>query len=307
MRREIVSALIGAGVVCLIWAGSSLCSRGAAPAPAPESPEGLPAVTDFPGRLKQPVNHVYSAGREEGFPGLRLYNTDFLVPLNRLTVTGHAVFDDPAGDYGSGGMPMYAFLFRIEDKGGDSYFLTAGQQWRPVSELVYLGKDIAIEKVAPAGNGFLLAVYKDKQGRTGKGFVSISTIPGSDPVPDPGIARRIDLDPLMKYAEKCDPFVYKINAEQFWELYRKAIRENDRNTIARMVDLPCEVNGERIYTRAEFLERFDEILPEKARKEILRYDKSARIMYSWRGAMLPDGSWLRNAAGKNDPAGPLSL
>ena len=183
--------------------------------------------------------------------------------------------------------------------------MTAGRQGGQISELVYLGENIEIEKVEPAGNGYLMATYKDPKGRIGRGFVAISYITGSDPTEDTGVAQDIQLDSLLKYAEKCDPFVWKITAEEMWKLLQKSLRKNDKMTIAKMITFPMDFCGERIYTRAEFVEKFDEIFYPEYKEFVLKSDAS-EIWYSWRGAGLPDRcSWCSDASKKS--AGPLSL
>jgi hypothetical protein len=202
MKNEIISFIIGAALVGGIWAGTTLFkgktenSPAVAPAAAPAAP------VEKPNLLKKPLSDVYSSMPEKNFAGLKLYSTDFLIPWNRTEITEYAVFNDPKGDYGSANAPMSAFMFRVEEKGKYHYFMTAGKQWGEISQLVYLGENIDVEKVEPAGNGYLLATYKDDKGRIGRGFVTTSYIVGSEPVKDTGIAQKILLNPLLKYAGK---------------------------------------------------------------------------------------------------------
>ena len=302
MKRELISAAVGAGVVGLFWAGSifSKCERKNVPQVSKSTVDAR-----HPGKIRKTVTEVYSALPDKNFPGLKLRTTDFLIPLNRLLVTEHVHVDDPNEFYGSGGHPMYAFLFGIHEGNSVQYFMVSGLQGQKICDLVYLGKDICIEKVEKAGNGYWMATYKDQNGKIGRGFVSISAICGEDPVKDIGIAQPIHLDPVSKYAEKCDPFVWKINAEEFWRIYRKAIRENDKMTVAKMHDFPICGRFGTIYTRAEFVEKYDEIYDQELKNWILNECNSRKIWYSWRGAQLPSGEWLINACGPNDPAGPL--
>ena len=304
MKKEIISFVIGAGIVGGVWCGTTFCKSKpeASSAPVATVQEN---TTAQPNLLKKMLPNVYSAKPDKKFSGLKLYNTDFLIPWNRTEITGYAVFDDPKADYGSGNAPMSAFMFRIEEKGKYHYFMTAGRQWGKFSELVYLGENINIEKVEPAGNGYLMATYKDSKGRIGRGFVSISYITGSEPTEDTGVAQKIQLDSLLKYSERCDPFVWKITPEQLWKLLQESLRKNDKMTIAKMITFPMDFNGERIYTRAEFVERFDEIFFPAYKEFVLKSDAS-EIWYSWRGAGLPDNcSWLSSAS--KSEAGPLSL
>ena len=301
MKKEIVSFVIGAGVVSGIWLGTTLCK--CTSVTTSKSKQSTPILQ--PNLSKKVLSDVYSAKPDNNFAGLKLYDTDFLIPWNRVTITEYACFDDPNGNYGSANAPMSAFMFRIAEKDKFHYFLTSGRQWGNISELVYLGEDIDIEKVEPAGNGYIMATYKDSKGRDGKAFVAISYITGSEPTNDIGIAQDIILDPLLKYAEKCDPFVWTITPEQLWALLQESLRKNDKMTIAKMITFPMEFNGEQIYTRAEFIERFEEIFYPAYKEFVLKSDAST-IWYSWRGAGLPDNcSWLTSAS--KTEAGPLSI
>ena len=309
MKKEMISFAVGAGIVGCLWAGTALIKekQAAASATVPTTvPATVPATSvQQPNSLKKPLPNVYSAKSDKNFPGLKLYDTDFLIPWNRTEITEYAVFDDPKADYGSGNAPMSAFMFRIEEKGKYHYFMTSGRQWNKVYKLVYLGENINIEKVEPAGNGYLMATYKDPKGKIGRGFVAISYMTGSEPTEDTGVAQDIELDSLLKYAEKCDPFVWEITAEEMWKLLQKSLRKNDKMTIAKMITFPMDFCGERIYTRAEFVEKFDEIFYPEYKEFVLKSDAS-EIWYSWRGAGLPDRcSWCRDASKKS--AGPLSL
>ncbi len=128
---------------------------------------------------------------------------------------------------------------------------------------------------------------------------------GSEPTEDTGVAQDIELDSLLKYAERCDPFVWEMTAEEMWKLLQKSLRKNDKMTIAKMITFPMEFGGEHIYTRAEFVKRFDEIFFPEYKAFVLKSDAS-EIWYSWRGAGLPDNcSWCTQAS--KSEAGPLSL
>ena len=302
MKKEIISFVIGAGIVGGIWTGTAFI-KGESKSAVIESAQKNMAAQ--PNLRKKPLTDVYSAISDRYFPGLKLYDTDFLIPWNRTEITEYAVFDDPKADYGSGNAPMSAFMFRIEEKGKYHYFMTSGRQWNKVYKLVYLGENINIEKVEPAGNGYLMATYKDPKGKIGRGFVPISYLTGSEPTEDTGVAHDIELDSLLKYAEKCDPFVWEMTAEEMWKLLQKSLRKNDKMTIAKMITFPMEFGGEHIYTRAEFVKRFDEIFFPEYKAFVLKSDAS-EIWYSWRGAGLPDNcSWCTQAS--KSEAGPLSL
>ena len=83
-------------------------------------------LTDL--QIKADNTDVYSVIADKNFPGLKLYNTDFLIPWDRTEITEYAVFDDHKADYGSGNAPISAFMFRVEEKGKHHYFMTAGRQ-----------------------------------------------------------------------------------------------------------------------------------------------------------------------------------
>lgn len=307
MKRDLISAVIGAGIVGAIWGGSALLKC----APEKIVQDGALSQSEsvideqHPGRMKKPVEGIYSTLPDKEFPGLKLYNTDFLIPLNRLYITRHIFVDDPNGYYGSGGRPMCACVFGVHDHDGIDYFLAgAGQDWW-AGPFVYLGKNINIENVDLAGNGYWLVTCKDKQGRVGRGYVPIQGIAGVDPVSDMGIAQPLSMDPLAKYAEDCDHFVWEMNARQLWDTYLKAVREDDRMTVAKMHRFPIERNGIDIYTRTEFLEQYDNIYTPSEKDSLLNDYDPEDIMYSWRGALLPNGIWLINAYDENAPAGPL--
>ena len=305
MKKEIISFAIGAGIVGCIWVGTAFIKCESKPVTTEPVQKN---IAEQPNLGKKPLIDVYSAMPDKNFPGLKVYDTDFLIPWNRTVITEYAVFDDPKADYGNANAPMSAFIFRITEKGNSHYFMTAGRQGFKISNLVYLGENIKIEKDEGAGNGYWMATYKDSKGRIGRGVVPISFITGSEPDEAPGVAQDIQLDSLLKYAEKCDPFVWEINARQLWTLLQQSLRKNDKMTIAKMITFPMEFKEERIYTRAEFVERFDEIFYPEYKEFVLKSD-AAEIWFSGRGAMMPDRcSWLSDKCiSETDKAGPLLL
>ena len=95
-------------------------------------------------QIKADNTDVYSVIADKNFPGLKLYDTDFLIPWNRTEITEYVVFDGHKADYGSGNAPISAFMFRVEEKGKHHYFMTAGRQrgefqncfiWAKISKL----------------------------------------------------------------------------------------------------------------------------------------------------------------------------
>ena len=134
MKKELISFAVGAGIVGCVWTGTAFIkceSKAAAPEAVPKN------IAAQPNLRKKLLPDVYSAMPDKNFPGLKLYNTDFLIPWNRTVITEYAVFDDPKADYGSGNAPMSAFMFEITEKGKSHYFMTAGRQW---SNIYVLGK-----------------------------------------------------------------------------------------------------------------------------------------------------------------------
>lgn len=308
-QREIIAAAAGAAVMGIIWGITALVSTDpAAPATPPQEPQtqaaaapAAPAETAGADALRKPVS-AYSSETNGNFPGLKLYDTDFLVPLNRLAFTRHVMVDDPDENYGSGNAPMVAFLFRIFDKGEKChYFLASGPLRRSISSVVYLGENIDDLEVKVAGNGYWLATYKDKNGKSGSAFVPISYICGSDPVDDMGVAVRIGMDPLLKLCDQEDPIYHEMNAGKLFLTLQKAIREDDRETIAKMIRFPADTHLDRIYTRKQFLENFDRFFPPATREKILQ-GKPEDIMYSWRGALLPGFVFLPQCPSETDAA-----
>ena len=307
-KKNLISAFAGACTVGLIWIISAFFVKPAAPdAGAEPPPEAAAEKVTTPVITKEEIKNAYSSLPMQRFAGLKLYQNDFLIPVNRMHITNYFVFDDPKDDYGSGNMPMYAFVFYINEKNNYHYFMIAGAQNKSTGELIYLGQDISVDKFEHVGNGYIMVSYHDSQKRAGKGIAAVSYICGSKPKDDPGISQSIELDPFLNTAEKCDPFVWKITASALWKLLRRSVKANDKLTIAKMISFPLTYKGEKIYTRAEFIENFDKILDDESKNAILNAKDDDRIFYSWRGAMLPNSSWLQNAPSAKDPAGPLSL
>ena len=301
MKKEIISFVIGAGIVGAFWTGTAFCkneSKNTTPVSEQKINEKQSNL------LKKTLTDIYSATPNKSFPGLELTDTDFLVPFNRLQITEHFYFTSPNEFLGSGGSKGWSLVFRIQEKGKHHYFIASGKQYGDPDKLVYLGENIVIENVTRDG-GCIDVKYKDGKGRQGYGWAAAGFIADSQ-APDSGIAKVIPLDPLLKSAEHCDPFVWKMTAEELWKLLQKSLRKNDKMTIAKMITFPMDFKGERIYTRAEFIKKFDEIFYPEYKEFVLKSDAS-EIWYSWRGAGLPDNcSWCTNAD-KGGSAGPLAL
>ena len=133
MEKEIVSFVIGAGVVGCVWLGTTFCKSKPAVVSTPVATAQKNAVKQL-NSLKKPLTGVYSAKADKNFPGLKLYDTDFLIPWNRTVITEYAVFDDPKANYGSGNSLMSVFMFKIAEKGKSLYFMTAGRQGGGISK-----------------------------------------------------------------------------------------------------------------------------------------------------------------------------
>ncbi len=146
------------------------------------------------------------------FPGLKLRETDFLVPLNRLMFTGYAEIDDPKDDYGTAGLPGNVMVFRIAEDGDVHSFVLFGVQERTAGEsgeLKYLGKNIVIEKAECGDDGAFQVIYKSDDGRNktnNRCSLEASNVGiGSGPKPDFGIAVRLTMNKRAQMTDKINP------------------------------------------------------------------------------------------------------
>ena len=300
MKKEIISFVIGAGIVGCAWTATTIIDCKQANSLTAISTTMPTAKVQYPNSLKKVLPDVYSAIPDKNFPGLKLYNTDFLIPWNRAEIIE---YEDPEFHQP---VSTGAFILKIREKGKQHYFLTDNKEIGNRSQLIYLGENIRIEKFEPVSNGYMMVTYKDAKGKIGRGVVSISNILGEEPSDDTGIAQDITLDPLRKYSDNPDPSFSDMTAEQLWKLYQESLRKNDRTTISKIIIYPIRFNGEFIYTRAEFLRRFDEMFFPEYKEFVLKNRDT--IWYSWRGACMPDNcSWCYGAEEKDSRAGAIFL
>lgn len=289
MKREILSIFLGAGIASIFW--WAVIQKDTARREA--------GISD---RMPEPVEQVgilasgevpFSSQPQGRYPGIKLYNTDFLVPLNRMTLTRYAFFDDPDGFYGSGGAPCVGFLFIIEEKRKHQYFLTSAMQGKTVWDLVYLGEDINIEKTE-IDKGFYVIHYKNRNGQKGDAYVAASRIVGNEPVEDPGVAQNLVRDLRRSLVKPCDPEPFEGDLARFFRMLQEAVRVNDKATLAGMVNFPITVNGWTYYTREEFIEDYDLIFNDARRQVILDStfdDVHCGSTGEWQGAYIPGEIW----------------
>lgn len=101
------------------------------------------------------------SSRPQGaFPGLAIYGSDFLIPLNRLILTS-VVSAEPPDENGDRGRnrPATVLVFGIREGERTRYFLASGIRETLNLDVKYLGTDIALESAAVAGNGYCLIEY----------------------------------------------------------------------------------------------------------------------------------------------------
>jgi hypothetical protein len=303
MLREILSVFLGAGVASTFWwaaiqkdtvtrdAGILEC------VPEPVEQVGILASGEVP----------FSSQPQGRYPGIKLYNTDFLVPLNRITLTRYAFFDDPDGFYGSGGAPCMGGMFIIEEKGKRQYFMTSAQQEQTVWDVVYLGEDIDIEK-AEMDAGFYVIDYKNRNGQKGNACVAAGRITGEYPVEDPGVAQKLEKDLRKSLVRPWDTEPFEGDLPRFFYLLQDAVRKNNKAALAGMVNFPITINDWTYYTREEFIEDYDQIFSAARRKAILDStfdDVHCGSSGAWEGAEIPGDIWCWGA--KMDKPTPIGI
>ncbi len=289
MMREILSIFLGAGIASIFW--WAVIQKNTAQREA--------GILD---RMPEPVEQVgilssgevpFSSQPQGRYPGIKLYNTDFLVPLNRMTLTKYVYFDDPDGFYGSGNAPGFGFLFIIEEKGKRQYFLTSALQGKTVWDLVYLGENIDIEK-GESINGFYVVSYKNRNGQKGDACVTTSRITARCPVEDPGVAQELVMDLRKSLVRPWDTEPFEGDLPRFFYLLQDAVRKNDKAALAGMISFPICINNWTYYTREEFIEDYDQIFDATRRQVILDStfdDVHCGSTGDWEGARIPGGIW----------------
>lgn len=280
MKRELISATLGALAASAVWCGIGLFAKQkndiAAPAPS--------AAT------------VFSSRRQGRFPGLKLYDFDFLIPLNRLILT-QDVSVDPPGNYGEG-RPSSAFVFGIQEKNASKWFLASGiQNDIRGFELRYLGENIIVTGTSTKeGNGYYTVEYLFLSDEVKhQSSVSHAAICGEPPAMKNDVSESLVTDARKAYTGNLTWFRNKSRNQMFLEL-QKAVAENDRRTVANFfsypVTLKCQyptgVAAWTYYTPDELVRDYDLIFTKVVIQEILNASVKDIRKYRW-GYLLPGG------------------
>ena len=137
----------------------------------------------------------FSSRPQGSFPGLAVYEGDFLIPLNRLILTSF-VSADPPDDGGDRGRnrPATALVFGIREGEIIKYFLVSGIQGTTNLGAKYLGTDIAVEAVGVAGSGYCTVEYTTpRDGLKHRSCVPRAYIVGSAPEFADDISQPLEL------------------------------------------------------------------------------------------------------------------
>ncbi len=252
-------------------------------------------------QISRPADAAFFSEMAQGtFPGLKLRDTDFLVPLNRLVFTGYAEIDDPKGDYGTAGIPGNVMVFGIAEEGNIHSFMVWGTQERTVEEhgeLKYLGKNIVVEKAGRGEDGAYQVHYKDgetrKQNRCS--MRAFYAGPCTEPDPDIGTAVKLTMDKRAHMTDKVNPRYFDdVSIETMFERFQEAVRRDDRKTVVEYFKYPIVVDNESYFTRKELLAFYDKLFTERRKEEIL--NGSAKDIFKRGGAycQLPGGFFCHN-------------
>lgn len=222
---------------------------------------------------EKPGMSLYSTQPQGQFPGLKVYDSDFLIPLNRLELTEHVLVDDPDERYGSSEAPFTAMLFRIREPDQCQYFMISGPQWRNLREIKYLGADIDIRQVKEA---------------------------------DTDIGRELHMDSRLANIEPPDSRYFdKVAPWEFVASLKKAIRENDKAAVAAMIRYPVNIDSWRYHTRREVIDDYDKIFDSRRKNAILNATfENEDIWFSWRGMTISGRLWCADAT--PGEAGPIT-
>ncbi|MBO4631251.1 MAG: hypothetical protein J5858_04940 [Lentisphaeria bacterium] len=280
MKRELISATLGALAASAVWCGIGLFAK---------QKNGIAATAPL-------VTKVLSSQRQGRFPGLKLYDFDFLIPLNRLILTQYVSVDPPDGDYGKEGRPSSAFVFGIQEKNTSKWFLASGiQNDIRGFELRYLGENIIIDDTtSKKGNGYYTVKYQFlKSDRQHESCVSHASICGEPPKMENDVSESLVTDARKEYTGNLNWFRNKSRNQMFLEL-QKAVAENDRRTVANFfsypVTLKCQyptgVASWTYYTPDELVRDFDLIFTKGIIQEILNGSVKDIRKYRW-GYLLP--------------------
>ncbi|MBO4545270.1 MAG: hypothetical protein J5773_05765 [Verrucomicrobia bacterium] len=303
MKREIISGIAGAAIASVIWLtlGIQVDMNEEVIMPQAELVEA--DVTDSSELVPILDKDIqFSSVAQGNFPGLKLYNTDFLVPLNRVILTKYVYFDDPEENYGTAGAPGFSFMFAVSEKGKDHYFLTSALQGNLVNELVYLGENIDIKEVKDK-DGWHVFTYMDKNGKNGEAAIGGQWT--EDPVNENGISQSLVMDFRWNLLKPYDPEYFNGDFDQFFQKLQNAVRQDDKAAVAGMIEFPIAVDHWKYYTRKEFIADYDEIFNDARKKELLD-SKLDDVFFSWRGALIPGEIWCTGAPDKETSA-PIDL
>ena len=204
MKRELISAMLGALAASTVWGGVFYWAKRheATPVKAP---------------AKTAASANYSSQPQGKFPGFKVYDFDFLIPLNRLILTQYVSVDPPDGDYGKEGRPSSAFVFGIQEKRGTKWFLASGIQDTSAIELRYLGENIIIDgTTTKKGNGYYTVKYwflKDK--RKHESCVSHAYVYGEPPKMENDVSESLNTDARKAYTGNLTWFRNKSRNQMF--------------------------------------------------------------------------------------------
>ena len=233
------------------------------------------------------------------FPGFRIADYEFAVPLPRLELTALASADDPDGFYGSGNAPVTALVFRVREGDEHHYFACSGVQGRPVIDFQYLGRNLDLRGWQPDGAGFLKVDFFRPGGVAASAWLAVSCITGSQPESAAGEPLAVDRRRLA-VQDYDREFFENRTFDDFLTAFRELIRRDDREAIAGLIRFPVEISGREYFTRAEFIRDYPLIFTERRRAAILEAWLDD-VSFSWRGAGMPGGLFLNATAEKAGP------
>ncbi len=255
------------------------------------------------------------------FAPFKIYPSDLLVPINRICLPGGNYLSDSwreEGHYGSGGGPRIAFLFFIEDATlmKRHYFLCSGTNGKMLDEMKYLGDNInVLENVNE--NGYLGVKFL-KPGITGEVIASVSdyALGGREPDENCDSVQTIPLiheryAPQYKVDENRDTrWVDTLSAKEFYVALQRAILENNKPEVAKMIAYPIDVYFKypnrsedfqvTIRSEQEFIDYYDYIITSECRQN-MKEESVDELFCSWRGTMM-GGFWMQNVLAPDDPA-----
>lgn len=250
----------------------------------------------------------YSSQPQGRFPGLKVYDFDFLIPLNRLILTPYVSVDPPDGDYGKEGRPSSAFVFGIQEKRGTKWFLASGIQDTSAIELRYLGENIIIGgTTTKKGNGYYTVEYRFlEDDRKHESCVSHAYIYGEPPKMENDVSEGLGIWNRTAYRGNLDYFSKHSREQMFLDL-QKAVARNDRRAVAEFFQYPVELRGGTgfakwpYFTPEELVSDFDVVFSKARLQDILK--GSVKDIREYRfGYLLPGGLFCDwSPAGESNP------